>query len=155
MQLKVMWPGKTHNGPLRELQAHYLKRINNLEPCSLFETREARGIPESQEDRIKETEAAGLEKHFKDDYIVCLFDKGREMDSDQFAVFLDRTAMNQPHAITFVVGGFLGLANRLLQKADTQLSLSRLTFSHELTRVVLLEQIYRALMIMKGRNYAK
>ena len=77
------------------------------------------------------------------------------MDSDQLAVFLDRTAMNQPHAITFVVGGFLGLADRLLHKADMQLSLSRLTFSHELTRVVLLEQIYRALTIIKGRNYAK
>lgn len=155
MQLKVLWPGKTHSGPLRELQAHYLKRINTLEHCSLFETREARGIPESQVEKVKETEAAGLEKYFKDDYIVCLFDKGREMDSDQFSVFLDRTAMNQPHAITFVVGGFLGLADRLLQKADMQLSLSRMTFSHELTRVVLLEQIYRALMIMKGRNYAK
>jgi len=155
MQLKVLWPGKTRSGPLRELQAHYLKRISTLERCTLFETREARGIPESQEEKIKEIEAAGLEKHLRDDYIVCLFDKGREMDSDQLAVFLDRTAMNQPHAITFVVGGFLGLSDRLLHKADMQLSLSRMTFSHELTRVVLLEQIYRALMIIKGRNYAK
>jgi 23S rRNA (pseudouridine1915-N3)-methyltransferase len=155
MQLKVLWPGKSRNGPLRELQTHYLKRINTLERCSLFETREARGIPESQEAKIKEIEARGFEKHIKDDYIVCLFDKGREMDSDQFAVFLDRTAMNQPHAITFLVGGFLGLADRLLHQADTLLSLSRLTFSHELARIVLLEQIYRALTIMKGRNYAK
>jgi 23S rRNA (pseudouridine1915-N3)-methyltransferase len=155
MQLKVLWPGKTHNRSLRELQAQYLKRISTLERCTLLETREARGIPESQEKKIKETEAAGLEKHIKDDYIVCLFDKGREMDSHQFAVFLDRTAMNQPHPITFVAGGFLGLADRILNRADTTFSLSRLTFSHELSRIVLLEQIYRALTIIKGHNYAK
>ncbi|MGB2906299.1 MAG: 23S rRNA (pseudouridine(1915)-N(3))-methyltransferase RlmH [Candidatus Aminicenantaceae bacterium] len=155
MQLKVLWPGKTRNGTLRELQAHYLKRINSLERCHLFETREAKGIPESQEAKIREIEASGLEKHLKDDYIVCLFDKGREMDSGQFAVFLNKTAMNQPHAISFVVGGFLGLADRLLHKADVRLSLSRMTFSHELTRIVLLEQIYRALTIIKGLNYAK
>ncbi len=155
MQLKVLWPGKTRHGPVGELQAHYLKRINSLERCQLFETREAKGIPESQEAKIKKIEAAGLEKHLKDDYVVCLFDKGREMDSNQFAVFLERTAMDQPHAISFVVGGFLGLADEILQRADMRLSLSPMTFSHELTRIVLLEQIYRALTIMKGHNYAK
>ena len=155
MQLKVLWPGKTRNASLRELQAHYLKRINSLERCSLFETREARGIPEDQGARIKALEASGLEKHLKDDYIVCLFDEGREMDSEQFAVFLERTAQDQPHAISFVVGGFLGLGDELLQRADARLSLSRMTFSHELTRIVLLEQIYRALSILKGHKYAK
>ena len=155
MQLKVLWPGKTRNGSIRELQAHYLKRINSLERCQLFETREARGIPEGQDSRIRNVEAEGIKKHLKDDYTVCLFDKGREMDSRQFAVFLERTAMDQPHAISFVVGGFLGLGDELLQRAETRLSLSRMTFSHELTRIVLLEQIYRALTILKGHKYAK
>lgn len=77
------------------------------------------------------------------------------MNSQQFAVFMDRTAMNQPHAISFVAGGFLGLADRILERADTLLSLSRMTLSHEMTRVVLLEQIYRALSILNGRSYAK
>jgi len=155
MRLKVMWPGKTRNAHLKQMQDFYLDRINSLERCELFETREAKGIPESQEDRIKDIETSGLEKHLKDDYIVCLLDRGREMDSRQFAVFLYETAANHPHAISFVVGGYLGLADRLLSRAQTLLSLSRMTFSHELARVVLLEQIYRALTIMKGRPYAK
>jgi 23S rRNA (pseudouridine1915-N3)-methyltransferase len=155
MHLKVMWPGKTRNAPMKEMQDFYLNRINSLERCELFETREARGIPESQEARIKDIETAGLEKYLKDDYIICLFDQGREMDSGQFAVFLNETAAKHPHAISFVVGGFLGLADRLLGRAQTHLSLSRMTFSHELARIVLLEQIYRALTIMKGRPYAK
>ena len=155
MQLKVLWPGKMRSEPLRELQAHYLKRINALERCQIFETREARGIPESQEAKIKNIEAAGLEKHLKDDHVVCLSDRGREMDSGQFAVFLERTSMDQPYAISFVVGGFLGLDDGILNSAQTRMSLSKMTFSHELTRVVLLEQIYRALTILKGHNYAK
>ncbi len=155
MHIKVMWPGKTRNVHLKKMQDFYLDRINSLERCELFETREARGLPESQEARIKDIETAGLEKHLKDDYIICLLDRGREMDSGQFAVFLDETAANHPHAISFVLGGFLGLADRLLVRARAHLSLSRMTFSHELARVVLLEQIYRALTIMKGRPYVK
>lgn len=126
-----------------------------MEKCELIETKEARGIPEKYPEKIKEIEALGLEKHLKDDYIICLFDKGREMKSEQFARFLEKTALDYPHSLTFVVGGFLGLADRIIQKADYLLSLSRMTFAHELTRVVLLEQVYRSLTILKGRKYAK
>ena len=155
MQLKVLWPGKTQNLYIRSLQDEYLRRINTLVKCSLIETKAAKGIPETQADKIKQIEGTDLEKRLNNDYIVCLFDRGREMNSQQFAVFMDRTAMNQPHAISFVAGGFLGLADRILEKADTLLSLSRMTLSHEMTRIVLLEQIYRALSILKGRSYAK
>jgi len=155
MHLKVLWPGRTQNLHLKNLQEEYLRRINTLGRCSLVQTKEAKGLPESESEKIKEIEGRVLEEKLDNDYLVCLFDKGCEMDSRQFAVFMDRTAMNQPHAISFVVGGFLGLSDRLLKKADTLLSLSRMTLSHELTRVVLLEQIYRALSILKGRKYAK
>ena len=155
MQLKVLWPGKTHNLNLRELQSHYLKRINAMVPCELFETREARGLSERQREKIKEIESDGIAKHIGDDYVICLSDRGREMNSHQFCVFIDRTALNQPHPIAFVVGGFLGLQDGFLSRADSQISLSRMTFSHELTRIILLEQIYRALTILKGHNYAK
>ncbi len=155
MLLKVLWPGKTHDANLREIQDHYLKRINMMVSCKLVETREARGIPERQSEKIKEIETEGISKHITDDYVICLTDRGREMDSQQFSVFIDRTAMNQPHPVSFVVGGFLGLTSEFMARADSQLSLSRLTFSHELTRVILLEQIYRALTILKGHNYAK
>ncbi len=155
MLLKVLWPGKTHDLNLREVQDSYLKRINAMVPCKLVETREARGIPERQSEKIKELETAGISKHLGDDYVICLTDRGREMDSQEFSVFIDRIAMNQPHPISFVVGGFLGLTSEFLSRADSRFSLSRLTFSHELSRVILLEQIYRAMTILKGHNYAK
>jgi 23S rRNA (pseudouridine1915-N3)-methyltransferase len=154
MNLKILWPGKTKNGDFRRLQGFYLERIQQLANCHLTETKEAKGIEEKFGDRIKEIEAQALEKYLKDDYIICLSDDGQEMSSFDFALFLEKCgASSRP--ITFVVGGFLGLADRILKKADFLLSLSKMTFSHELSRVVLLEQLYRSLTILRGKPYAK
>ena len=155
VKLKIIWPGKTQNINILNLQSYYLNKIIQMDKCEIIETKTAKGISEKFPDKIKAIEASGLEKHLKDNYIICLLDKGKEMNSDQFAIFLQKTALNFPHGITFMVGGFLGLADSLLKKADLALSLSRMTFSHELTRIVLLEQIYRSLSLIKGRHYAK
>ena len=109
MRIKILWPGKTRNALIRQLQEHYLQRINRLEHCEIIETKEAKGISEKQENRIKEIELEGLEKHLKNDYIICLFDKGKEMNSQEFARFLERTAESSSRTVTFVSGGFLGL----------------------------------------------
>jgi 23S rRNA (pseudouridine1915-N3)-methyltransferase len=153
-RLKIIWPGKTKNKDLRALQEFYLAKIRRLESCSLIETREIKGLKDRDAEKIKDKEAANLEKYFRDEYIICLFDKGREMSSEDLARFLEKR-LSSSRAIAFVVGGFAGLNERLLKRADFLLSLSRMTFSHELCRVVLLEQIYRALTIQKGRQYAK
>jgi len=155
MKLKILWPGKTQNPDLRNLQQAYLTKIQRLETCELFETREAKGIPEKNLDKIQNIEASGLEKFIKDDYIICLDEKGTIMDSKKFARHMEHLSLNYPHEITFIVGGFLGISERLLKRSDLLLSLSKMTFSHELTRVVLLEQIYRSLSMIKGRKYAK
>jgi len=128
MKLKIVWPGKTRNRSLKELQDAYLQKINKLERCELIETKEARGLTERSEKRILAIEASGLEKHIKDDYIICLLDKGKEMNSEEFAHFLEEKGSNSTRCMTF---------------------------SHELTRIVLLEQIYRSLTINHGRQYAK
>jgi 23S rRNA (pseudouridine1915-N3)-methyltransferase len=155
MRLRVLWPGKTKNREIRNLQQHYLERINHMVPCELVQTKEARGIEEKFSDKIKEIEAKGLEKRFRDDYIICLFDDAKEMSSKEFANYLNNLDSSSTHGISFVVGGFLGLSERILKRADFLLSLSKMTFSHELTRIILLEQIYRALSLLRGRQYAK
>ena len=155
MRLKILWPGKTRNKEIGRLEEFYLRRINQLEKCELIETKEARGIEERFAEKIMKIEAQGLEKHIGDDYIICLSDKGKEMSSEEFARYLEERASLTPRVVTFVVGGFLGLEERFLKKAHFLLSLSRMTFSHELVRLLLLEQIYRALAIMKGSHYVK
>lgn len=126
-----------------------------MERCEVVQTKVARGIAEKFAGRIKKIEASGLEKHLKDGYIICLFHEGREMNSTEFAQFLEKLASSSSRVITFVVGGFLGLEERILKRADFLLSLSQMTFSHESVRIMLLEQLYRSLTIMKGSQYAK
>ncbi len=155
MKLKILWPGRTRNRDIKNLQDDYIKKIGHLNRCELIETKEARGMDERNENKIMDREAQGLEKHFNNDYIICLSDKGKEMSSKEFARFLEKLASQSSRAATFVVGGFLGLDKRIIQKADFLFSLSKMTFSHELIRLILLEQIYRSLTIMKGQRYAK
>jgi 23S rRNA (pseudouridine1915-N3)-methyltransferase len=155
MRIKILWPGKTRNQSLSELQDAYLEKISKLERCELIETKVARGLTERMEKKILAIEAEGLEKHIKDDYIICLLDRGKEMSSEEFAHFLEEKGSRSLRPITFIVGGFLGLAEGILKKSHLLLSLSKMTYSHELTRIVLLEQIYRALSIKHGRQYAK
>lgn len=132
-----------------------MKKIGRLNRCELIETKEARGLGEKQKNKIMDVEAQGLEKYFGNDYIICLSDKGKEMSSNEFARFLGKMTSHSKRAATFVVGGFLGLDKRIIQRADLLLSLSKMTFSHELIRLILLEQIYRSLTILKGHHYAK
>jgi 23S rRNA (pseudouridine1915-N3)-methyltransferase len=155
MKIKILWPGRTKNAAIRALEEYYLERIQGLASCQVIPTPAARGLEERFAKKIKEIEAKGLEKHFKDDYIVCLIDAGQEMNSREFAGFLERRAAASSKAVTFVAGGFLGLASRVLERANLRLSLSRMTLSHELCRAVMMEQLYRSLSIMKGRPYAK
>ncbi len=154
MRIRVLWPGKTRKREWRALEEFYLERIRQLESCELMETKEARGLKEKAVEKIREIEAQGLEKHLRDDYIICLSEEGKQLSSVEFAKLLSRLAA-LPQPVTFVVGGFSGLAPRIRQRAALVLSLSRMTFTHELSRVALLEQIYRALTIRKGMHYAK
>jgi 23S rRNA (pseudouridine1915-N3)-methyltransferase len=155
MRLIFLWPGKTKSPELRRLQYFYAARIGTLASVDIVESREARGIDEKYPEKIKDLEARGLEKNLKGVYIICLSDKGKDMTSQEFARFIRGRAAASGKPLAFVVGGFLGLADRIAERADARLSLSRLTLSHELCRVVLLEQVYRALTIIRGQHYAK
>jgi len=153
-RLRILWPGKTRSREWRALQEFYLARIRQIEPCDLVEVREARGLEDREAKKIMQIEAKNLEKHLRDDYIICLFDRGKEMSSMELARLIGER-MASPRPTAFVVGGFAGLAAGVLERANLHLSLSRMTFSHELCRVALLEQVYRALTILKGKRYAK
>ena len=155
MKLRLIWPGRTKDENIRILQAHYLRKINRMEPCEIVETKEARGMAEKHVRKIKSIEAAGIEKQMRNDYSICLSDRGKELSSVEFAQQLQKLSLETHKAVAFVVGGFLGLEERILEKANLLLSLSRMTFSHEMTRIILMEQIYRALCISRGTDYAK
>lgn len=155
MEIVFLWPGKTKNASYRALQAEYLEKIARMVRARIIETAEARGLEEKWAEKILEKEAAGLEKYLEDGYIICLSDKGKEMSSTELARMIEEKGLNTGRKLVFLAGGFLGLAPKIMEKADFCLSLSRMTFSHELARVVILEQVYRSLSIIKGHSYPK
>ena len=155
MKITIVWPGRTRSRDIQKVKDRYLEKISRMSKCELIVTKQAKGIDEKNEKKIRATEAEGLEKHFGNEYIICLSDKGREMNSMEFARLLNDLSFRSGRGILFVVGGFLGLDEKLLKRADLRFSLSKMTFSHELIRPVLLEQIYRSLTIIQGKKYAK
>lgn len=127
----------------QRLKPYAVLKVVELEPVS---------FSKANQEKSKREEGIAIEKFLTkqtDSFIITLDEKGKEFGSVEFSNYLDR--INKP--IIIVIGGTVGLANNVKGKADLILSLSALTFPHELARVVLYEQIYRAVTIAKNKNY--
>ncbi len=147
MKLIVLASGKLREQYARLAAETYVKRMRRLAPFEVIEAPESRGGPPEETGRK-------LLARLKDgDRVVLLADGGREYTSDQFARKVGRAIGSGPGRLVFVVGGPYGVGEALEARADERLSLSALTLPHELARVVLLEQIYRALTILRGGSY--
>ena len=104
---------------------------------------------------IRRLEARLIEKELERGTVIALVDTGDKLDSIAFAQWLEKLPATSPGPMTFVIGGPYGLDEAILKRADRCLSLSPLTFSHQLVRLVLLEQLYRGLSILHGTDYHK
>ena len=104
---------------------------------------------------IKKSEAIEINKKINNYYAVALSDKGQQFNSHEFSHWLNETSLKKGQPLQFIIGGPYGLDDSILVQSDQVLSLSSLTFSHQLVRLVLLEQLYRGLSIMKGSKYHK
>jgi 23S rRNA (pseudouridine1915-N3)-methyltransferase len=139
MKLRVIWVGKTKNPHVAKLCADYAERIKHFLPLEIADVKEAKLN-------------AALDGS---DRVLVLDPKGTPWTSDQFAKFIQKHMTSDPRRLTFVIGDYAGLPPNVKKRADVQWSLSPLTFTHDLTRVLLLEQIYRALSIIHNFPYAK
>jgi len=139
LKLRVVWVGKTKDPQLAKLCGDYIDRVRHFLPLEIVEVKEAKL-------------AAALDASDRD---VVLDPKGKSWTSDQFARFLQDHMTSNPRRLTFVIGDYAGLPPGVKKRADLEWSFSPLTFTHDLTRVLLLEQIYRALSIIHNLPYAK
>lgn len=135
MKLRVVWFGKTKDPQLAGLCSDYISRIKHFLPIEISEAKE---LKLSSSDRV-----------------IVLDPKGKSWTSEQFAGFIQKHMTSDPRPLTFVIGDFAGLPDSVKKRADVMWSLSPLTFTHDLTRVLLLEQIYRALTIIRNLPYSK
>jgi 23S rRNA (pseudouridine1915-N3)-methyltransferase len=150
-ELAVLWAGRHRRSSWEEICASYRQRIERLTPLRDLPVR-ARVGPEDPQRQAAEMQAL-LAALPPSPYVVALDSRGEALASGAFAERLNRLRREWPHPIAFLVGSDLGLAAELLTQARWVLSFGPLTLSHELARVVLYEQLYRALSIEAGMSY--
>ena len=156
MQIRFLWIGKTKNPAIRSLIADYLERIRHLGPCEAMEARDiSKRSSLSSASRI-EAEGEELLKHIPaGGRRVVLDEKGSQFASREFARWLESEQNHGARVLTFVIGGPEGLSRMVSDKSNLLLSLGKMTWTHEMCRVLLLEQIYRALCITRNIPYHK
>ena len=159
MQIQIIAVGKLKEKYLKDGIDEYLKRLQSYAKVDIVEVadeKEPANASAADEALIKAREAQRIQKQIKGDtYLIVLAIEGQMLTSEQLAGRLEQLALDGKSHITLVIGGSLGLAPEILQQADMLLSFSKMTFPHQLMRVVLLEQIYRSYRIMNGEPYHK
>jgi len=143
VKIKIAWVGKTKDSAIQALTTEYLKRLNYYT--------DAEGISISDESALlKYVEKSGTRVAHS---IVLLDSGGKQLTSEQLAEFLANHQNRNPQPLLFAIGGANGFGDDARRAAGFVLSLGKMTFSHELARIVVLEQLYRAFSILKGHPY--
>jgi 23S rRNA (pseudouridine1915-N3)-methyltransferase len=156
MKIHVIWPKSTADAELASVAERYFNRIKHFFPIEIVEIQLPRGRQSESDVAIMRAHSARLLSAIPaQGHVVALDERGRSIDSLKFAKWLERLTIDQPHGVTFVMGGDVGLDQSVRQRADDVLSLSAMTLPHQLARVVLLEQIYRACTLMRNIPYHK
>jgi 23S rRNA (pseudouridine1915-N3)-methyltransferase len=150
--IKIITVGNLKEKYLKDAIAEYEKRIKKFTNIELIEVKDE-GLVEEQ--KAMKLEAEKINKYINEkDYIITLEIEGKEMSSPDFAKKLDSIFLSYSN-ITFIIGGSYGLSNEIKSKSNLALSFSKMTFPHQLFRVLLLEQIYRAYKINNNESYHK
>jgi 23S rRNA (pseudouridine1915-N3)-methyltransferase len=153
MYFRLIWVGKTKNEHLRALVDDYLGRLRRFVRSEVTELRESSGRTEREgiEDEGKRIIGA----LHRDAFVVLLDVEGRAWSSTELASEIEKWQMGDRKEVAFVIGGHNGVSTEVLERAHLRWSLSRLTLTHEMARVVLTEQLYRAYTIIHGMPYQK
>ncbi len=158
-QITILCVGKIKEDYLRDAVDEYSKRLTRYCKLSITEVSDEKtpdNASPTEEEQIKAKEAARLLKNLPEDaFVVTLEIEGKQLTSPELAEKLSSLAVTGSSHIVFVIGGSLGLGADILKKSDMRLSFSKMTFPHQLMRVILLEQIYRSFRIISGAPYHK
>ena len=159
MSMCVIAVGRMKEKPYRAMADEYLKRLSRygkFEEIELPDLPEPQGASAAIEEQIKQKEGdAILAKIRPGDYVIALTIPGKQWDSPGLSRHLADLQTRGESNIVFVIGGSLGLSDKVILRANEELSMSKMTFPHQLARVMLLEQVYRAMKISAGERYHK
>ena len=154
-KIKFIVVGNTRSSFLKQGEVFYLERLQRYAPTEWIEVRPQKVSKGRSREEILRVEARSIkQKCLPDDHVIALDLKGKEYDSEGLAALVEQLSQT-PKRLCFVIGGPLGLSNEVLDTASDIVSLSKMTLTHEMSRLVLLEQLYRAHTIIKGQKYHK
>ena len=159
MKITIIAVGKIKEKYLKDAITEYSKRLGRycrLEIIEVADEKTPDHASENMEDAIREKEAERIGKYIKEDaYLVTQEIQGRQLTSEEFADKIEKLGVSGIGHMIFIIGGSIGLGKSILEKSDYALSFSKMTFPHQLMRVILLEQIYRSYRIINGEPYHK
>jgi 23S rRNA (pseudouridine1915-N3)-methyltransferase len=154
LKIKFIVVDRTRSPFLREGEIHYLNRLKRYAQIEWIEIKPSRIKKGRSEQEILDSEGREITRRLNSrDYLIALDLSGKQYDSEGLASWLKDLHTGIRGKLCFVVGGPVGLSNVILDQADTILSLSRLTLTHEMSRLFLIEQLYRAFTIIEGHRY--
>jgi len=143
-----------NDAPLVEAVNKYLKRLKHYIPFEYVTLPDVKSTRAVTEQRQKEAEGALILSYVDTrDYVILLDERGRELTSREFATYIDKRILSMAGNLVFVIGGPYGFSNEVYKRANDKISLSRMTFSHEMVRLFFVEQVYRAMTILRGEPY--
>lgn len=159
MNITILCVGQIKEKYFRDAIAEYQKRLSRyckLQMIEVADEKTKENASEAENDLIRKKEGERLLKHIKDsDYCITLEIDGKMLTSEGLSKEIDRLGLAGKSSLVFVIGGSIGLDTAVIKRSDYALSFSKMTFPHQLMRVILLEQIYRSYRIMRGEPYHK
>ena len=159
MKITLITVGKSKEKYLKDAIAEYSKRLSRyckLEIVEVADEKTPDNASDTVEDAIRDKEGERILKYIKEDaYVITLEIAGKMLTSEEMAEKIEKLGVQGTSHIIFIIGGSIGLGREILKRSDYALSFSKMTFPHQLMRVILLEQIYRSYRIMNHEPYHK
>lgn len=154
MKIILTSVGKTDDRFLAQIIEEYRKRVNFYIPFEMKNVSDVKNTKNLSEKEQRILEGNAIAKTLQgNDYVVLLDDKGKQYSSTEFAQFIEKKMHSVPKRLVFLVGGPYGFSDEIYARANEKLSLSRMTFTHQMVRLVFVEQLYRAFTILRNEPY--
>lgn len=154
MKVQLIAVGKMNDAPLVQAVEKYVKRLSHYVPFQFVIIPDVKNTRGMTEQRQKEVEGASILSAVDSrDFVILLDERGKEFTSREFASYFDRRTLSLAGNLVFVIGGPYGFSKEVYDRANDKISLSRMTFSHEMVRLFFVEQLYRAMTILRGEPY--
>lgn len=154
MKIAFLLTGRTKKGFIEEGMRLYEERIRHYVPFKIIELTEQKQSGRLNESAIKELEGKQIMKYLSpDDDVILLDERGKMLSSAELADFIQKKSIGSKKNVVFIAGGAYGFSKAVYDRANSMLSLSKMTFSHQIIRIIFLEQLYRAFTIIRNEPY--